>query len=498
MSLKRSADNESGITYTLEAIIGVLLMIGTIIYLTSNMPYTAQKTGDHSKVQLMNIGRDNLDMTLITSAYEIHGGGVPLAKYRLTADNYSVKVGDSVNFTVYDVYSDAMINNSFNFNATVLFISAPSNITANVSVQGDNTGHHKWYPPNGIRSDDLKGKKNYEYSVLAYDSLTPVGYSNFVTIKVGDYNNTPYNTSILGDGIISGLVNYPYSNDTPVKDLMIQLLKASSGGPTLNNPNYNTGLTDLNGYFSFLWSDFDNGADAGTFFIHAYNQTSNEVSNMHVIETSGGGDHPKPALCASISGFSGFSSCDIIDVYEGDDVDLYLNDGSEFKPTGQNFYVNFIQDAKVNGDPPSCSGCYITTSTSKTLAKFKSALPGIYSVFICSNACQNNIWNSAQATNILLIYVHPIDPGKIADICVNGTELNKYMRRYIPMNINYNMYLIGPSGNKFTKCPDFPIDGVINGFPTAEAVAVNKLVHINYIPTKIDNIVEYRMVLWYK
>ncbi|MCE8428234.1 MAG: hypothetical protein J5U19_07605 [Candidatus Methanoperedens sp.] len=65
MSLKRFFDEESGITYTMEAILGVLLIIGTIIYMTGNLPYSAQKTADYSRVQLMNTGRDNLDLMAI-------------------------------------------------------------------------------------------------------------------------------------------------------------------------------------------------------------------------------------------------------------------------------------------------------------------------------------------------------------------------------------------------------------------------------------------------
>ncbi len=66
--------------------------------------------------------------------------------------------------------------------------------------------------------------------------------------------------------------------------------------------------------------------------------------------------------------------------------------------------------------------------------------------------------------------------------------------------INYNLYLIGPTGSRFTRCPDFPTGQVINGYPTAEAVSVSKLAHIKYPPDNpiIDNMTEYRMVLWYK
>ncbi len=68
----------------------------------------------------------------------------------------------------------------------------------------------------------------------------------------------------------------------------------------------------------------------------------------------------------------------------------------------------------------------------------------------------------------------------------------------MPPYVNYNLYLIGPNGSRFTRCPDFPTGQLINGYLTPEAVAVSKLAHIKYEPTEVDNIVEYRMVLWYK
>ncbi|CAG0949680.1 hypothetical protein METP3_00133 [Methanosarcinales archaeon] len=480
MSVRKIADDESGITYTLEAIIGVLLIIGTIIYLTGNMPYTAQKTGEHSKVQLMNIGRDNIDLTLITPAYEIGGEGKPYEKYILRADRYAnILPGETINFTVYDVYSGELINKSFNFNGTTLIISNPFNITSYINeTTVTQDGNHSWrnvasgIVPNG----------NYTYSIQAYDSNPTVGYSNFTTIKIG-YYNLEGTTSISGDGNISGAVTD--ANGSGVPNLEIQIWEIKNGGLNLKEPNANT--TDANGEFTFLWSTNCKTCNTGTYFIQARNTTTGNLSNMQVIEYSGG---PGSSLCAS---FWTHSSCDNITVYAQQKVDLYMGDGGTFPST--NFWVNYIKDAGTNLAP--LSGTYITTDSTNKNAKFRANIPGIYSVYVCSNGC-NNIWTSAQKTNIILIYVIPIDPGPIEDTCVNGTELNKYMRRYIPLNIDYNLYLIGPSGDKFTKCPDFRTGEVINGYPTAEAVTVNKLVHIKYIPTEIDNIVEYRMVLWYK
>ncbi len=120
----------------------------------------------------------------------------------------------------------------------------------------------------------------------------------------------------------------------------------------------------------------------------------------------------------------------------------------------------------------------------------------------------NSFFDNANGakTNSLLIHVLPLVPatGVTEPHCVNATELNPYVRRYMPAYVNYNLYLIGLTGNKFTRCPDFkdPVSGslgeIINGYPTAEAVTVNRLAHIKYEPTNVDNIVEYRMVLWYK
>ncbi len=53
----------------------------------------------------------------------------------------------------------------------------------------------------------------------------------------------------------------------------------------------------------------------------------------------------------------------------------------------------------------------------------------------------------------------------------------------MPPYVNYNLYLISPIGSRFTRCPDFPTDQIINGYHTAEAVTVSKLAHIKYPPT---------------
>ncbi len=480
MSLKKFSDDECGLTYTIEAILGVSLILGTVIFATGGMPYVAQKTGEHSKVQLMNIGRDVLDLTLITPAYEIGGQGKPYEKYKLKADRYSnILPGETVNFTVYDAITDVQLNESFNFNGTTLIISNPYNITSYINeTTVTQDGNHSWQNvPSGIVPNG-----NYTYSIQAYDSNSTVGYSDFKTIKVG-YYNLESTSSIVQDGTVSGVVTD--ASGSPEHDLRIQIWEIKNQALSMKEPNANT--TDANGMFSFLWSDKCKTCNTGTYFIQAINQTTGNVSNMQVIEYSGG---PGSSLCGT---FWGTSSCDNITVFEQQNVTLYMGDGSTFPST--NFWVDYIKDAGTNLAP--LSGTYITTDSTNKIAQFQANIPGIYSVYVCSNGC-NNIWTSAQKTNIILIYVIPIEPGPIEDTCVNGTELNMYMRRYIPPNVNYNLYLIGSNGSRFKRCPDFPTGQVINGYPTAEAVAVSKLVHIKYIPTRIDNILEFRMVLWYK
>jgi hypothetical protein len=89
-----------------------------------------------------------------------------------------------------------------------------------------------------------------------------------------------------------------------------------------------------------------------------------------------------------------------------------------------------------------------------------------------------------------------LNNGTIGDTCVDINDLNMYLNNYMPAMVDYNLYLIGTDGKKFTGCPGIPEGQLINGYPTNEAVTVNKLAHIN--STTINKILELRMVLWYK
>ena len=140
MSLKKTLDDESGITYTLEAILGVLLIIGTIIYMTGNLPYTSQKTGDFSKVQLMNLGRDNLDLIAIDTGNTCINETY-LLEYKI---NYFPAY---VNYNFYLISPDGTIfKNCPDFNNGQLINGYPTEdaVTVNKLVHinfSDNTTH---------------------------------------------------------------------------------------------------------------------------------------------------------------------------------------------------------------------------------------------------------------------------------------------------------------------------------------------------------------------
>ncbi|MBE0521537.1 MAG: hypothetical protein IBX39_04635, partial [Candidatus Methanoperedenaceae archaeon] len=244
MSLKRMTDNESGITYTLEAIIGVLLIIGTIVYLTGNIPYTAQKTGEHSKVQLMNIGRDNLDLTFITPIQETCPGCMDIQvprQYLLLADKEFVKPYDTVNFTVTYANGDP-VNKGLTLQNTTLGTGDPfKNMTEIL-----NTATWSWSasPENlttfSIRANDFAG-----------------GVSNIVTIKVGWYFLDSNTGGIYSDNDnVTGVVRYP--NGTGAPNLSIFLygpLKDKGQGICESGGIAPQAITDETGYFSFGWPD---------------------------------------------------------------------------------------------------------------------------------------------------------------------------------------------------------------------------------------------------
>ncbi len=131
-SLLKLKENNEALTYSIEAILGIFIIVGAVIYTTGNMPPMAHKVGQLSKVQLMNIGRDTLDLMVITPEYET--SRKTAEKYILTADKTFVNMGDTVNFTVYYANSDSTkVMHPLYFSGTTLIISNTSNISAYIN-----------------------------------------------------------------------------------------------------------------------------------------------------------------------------------------------------------------------------------------------------------------------------------------------------------------------------------------------------------------------------
>ena len=176
MSLKRTIDNENGFTYTLEAILGIVLILGTILFITGNMPNSAQKTGEHSKVQLVNIGRDALDLVELAPITDIFGNysksqGVNRT-YTLVADKTFVRPGENVNFTVYYLDTNTTVKETLILEQTILGMDQKINMT---TIQG----YRIW-----------NFSSTGEYNIKAVDSIKnpdPTKWSNSVTVTVGYY-----------------------------------------------------------------------------------------------------------------------------------------------------------------------------------------------------------------------------------------------------------------------------------------------------------------------
>ena len=213
--MKNITDNKNAVTYTLEAIIGISLIIGTVIFVTSNTPFTAQKTGEHSKVQLVNIGRDVLDLVELTPITDIFGNysksqGVNRT-YTLIADKTMVFPGENINFTVYYLDTNNMV--------TVTLDLYESTLGSSFDYK------NSWTDITGYKTMNLSSPG--EYSIIAAnptDSADPTRYSNAVTILVGDYFlDTDVNGIFSsGDRNISGIVSY--SNRSGAPNLTIQIL----------------------------------------------------------------------------------------------------------------------------------------------------------------------------------------------------------------------------------------------------------------------------------
>lgn len=605
-------ENDRGFTYTLEAMIGIFLIIGMVLFFTNNMPYMAQKTGEHSKVQLMNIGRDALDLlevTPVTDIFEFYWEGQVYRNYTLVADKSFVEPGENITFTVYklgNVGPENILYGNLTLSSTILGLDGEKDI----------------WTINGIFTTNFSNTG--EFNVRAYEGVykDPISWSNYVTINVGYYyldtdirgiydggdknisgvvyNSTgsgvPYLTTEMlyhdydvvvspvdytepgriiddcensslwtaSDTINLNSTNISESNSISVhsdsnfwlkktisttynfdkNDILsfyffsingnetidVELSNSSgsvTGKLTWNNINsLNSGWNKINtilkypnkvegiikiedadtieikvsnvttnkdylfdnfiageGRFSFIWPELDEDNKAiksGSYYLQARDSNDN-TSNKHRIIYSDGG------LLVS----------DKYVIYEGDSTTLTMYNHSivHFNMFNINQHLyNTYDKNKINLSD-------LIIYDDKIELTLTSYTAGDYYIFN-GNTAQGKDKDPAVAakTNTILIKVLPIDrPCNIGEclVCggINLTALNEYMRRYLPPYVNFNLYLINPDGTLCYDCPEFK--EIINGYPTSEAVTVNKIIHLNQ-QRDLGFMREIRMVLWYK
>lgn len=611
MSSKLS-ENEHGLTYTLEAILGAVLIISTVLFFSNSLPYVAEKTGEHSKVQLMNIGRDNLDLIEVTPIVDINPGywaglGLIYRNYTLVADKKFVEPGENVTFTVYTLGYTEILYHNLSLELSVLGLDRENDIGI----------------INGTMVTNFYSVGEYNVRAIDDDEST---WSNYVTIKVGYYflDTDISGISATGDMNVSGVVYNSTGSGIPA--LSIEILDSSkdvisesippvnytsygrviddceyfelwtssgtlwwnstnisknhsisvysdssdsdfwleknisatynfdkndilsfyffsingneiinlelsnssdniTGKLTWNNTNsLSSGWNKINtilkypnkvegnikiedadtieikvsnitnneyylfdnfiageGRFSFIWPpDLSDKGDAGSYYIQAKDSNGN-VSNRHRI----------------IFADDGLIVSDKYVIYEGDSTNITIYNYSIQKLNmfniNQQLYNGYDENKITLSGPIKYDDKIVVPLTAYTA--------GDYYIFI-GNTAQGGDDDPAAApfTNTILIKVLPID-GKNTlyrdSNCggINITQLNDYMRLNMPAYVNYNLYLINPDGTLCDDCPEFK--ELINGYPTGEAVVVNKLIHLNQ-GSGLGFMRELRMVLWYK
>ena len=295
------------------------------------------------------------------------------------------------------------------------------------------------------------------------------------------WDNT--NSLNLGWNKINTILKYPTKVEGNIEIEDADTIEITVSNVTTNEDYLFDNFIAGEGRFSFIWPpDIQPGVDTSSYYLQA--SDSINVSNRHRIVFSENG------LLVS----------DKYVIYEGDSTLLTFILGGSFNafPQTSNFfdinhkrYNQFTQHDlnKIYLSEP-FNGNQNVNLTANTA--------GDYYIFYGTTGGPDPA--AAAKTNTILIHVLPID-GKNTlyreSNCggINITQLNEYMRLNMPPYVNYNLYLINPDGTLCDICPEFT--EVINGYPTGEAVTVNKLIHLNQ-GRELGFIRELRMVLWYK
>jgi hypothetical protein len=601
------SENEHGLTYTLEAILGAILIISTVLFFSNSLPYVAQKTGEHSKVQLMNIGRDNLDLIEVTPVVDISPGywaglGLIYRNYTLVADKKFVMPGENVTFTVYTLGYTEILYKNLTLKSSVLGLDTETDIGT----------------INGTMVTNFSSVGDYNVRAIDDNEST---WSNYVTIKVGYYflDTDISGISAAGDMNVSGVVYNSTGSGVPglrieildydhnllpespvnnteygiiVDDCENDSLWTSSGDLGLNSTNisnineshsisvhsdsdfwlkktisttYNFDKNDILSFYFFsinenetidvelsnssasvtgklTWNNTNSLSsgwnkintilkypdeiegnitveDADTIEIMVSNVTTNEdylFDNFIAGEgrfsfvwpldlTNKAASYYIQAIDLDentsnrhriIFSDDGLIVSDKYVIYEGDSTLITLIPGGSFSKFQINiFNINLERyDPQYDRNKISISSPF----NSDLNVKLTANTSGDYYIF-CGTTSPNDPAAAAK-TNTILIKVLPAD-GKNTlyrdSNCggINITQLNDYMRLNMPPYVNYNLYLINPDGTLCDDCPEF--QELINGYPTGEAVVVNKLIHLNQ-GSGLGFMRELRMVLWYK
>jgi len=265
MSSKLS-ENEHGLTYTLEAILGAILIISTVLFFSNSLPYVAQKTGEHSKVQLMNIGRDNLDLIEVTPVVDINPGywaglGIIYRNYTLVADKKFVMPGENVTFTVYTLGYTEILYHNLSLKRSVLGFGPKSETDIGII--------------NGTMVTNFSSVGDFNVRAIDDDEST---WSNYVTIKVGHYFLDTDISGIYsgGDLNVSGVV-YD-STGSGIPELSIEILDSSKDVisesiPPVNYTSYGRVIDDCE-YFE-LWTS------SGTLWWNSTNISKNHSISVY-------------------------------------------------------------------------------------------------------------------------------------------------------------------------------------------------------------------------
>ncbi len=633
MSLNGIMSDESGFSHTLEAIIGAVLIIGTVIFVTGSIPHMEQKTGEYSKVQLVDIGRDILDLVVVTPRYETCPNcldGEVYRNYTLVANKRFVSPGENVTFTVYDNGENNIIYKNLTLTSSTLGLK-------NDVIIG---------PINGTTSEKFMSVGEFSVRAVDGDIYNPITWSNYVTINVGHYflDTDIDGVSSNGSRLVYGTVYN--STGFGIPGLNIEIL--GSDGTTIvksppNNPitktNYGRvieGFENISGWISDRsialnstmktegTSSLSLSGNSSSFWVEKTNKTpynlnyydivsfdlftmtKNETIDVELMNSTMPGKFVwknigtnnigwnkinlklynfsvnAGSLCChpnypTIEGSMNASNVDMIMITVSNVTGNCLidnlvagNGNFLFNWTGKNieqpgsYYIrandsintsnnhriifsnkglllnddDFIYEGQTtkirlipqpSGDPqdlyhlerfkinlnyykPACFDMSKITMvvdssdpTGRTV-NFTGNIAGDYYIFYgetaggCSSGGgpQNNDPAAGAKTNSIVIHVLPLSNiGSTGDdICVDKNILNKYIVEYMPQYVNYNLYLIDSRGDRFTECTKFEDGELINGYPTKDAVTVNKLVHIKY--KDFNDILEFRIVMWYK